>query len=116
VQDVLKLLIRNRLLFKTRKHLFEIFALISEFLIQKASLKTEWNNFFKSQNLIFRESVRAAYEVSIKTLTELSHKIDKFLIQNKQFGKTFTWGIFEWVSHAKLQKEEIEVKYRLLTE
>ena len=115
VEDTLKLMIRNEIMFSARTLLFEIFKLCLHYESLKDRLKEEWSAYARSQNMVNYDGVKLAYEEASNCILKLQELIKKFRTKFRNFGEDFVLNGYEWVSYLSLQKDEIEVKVKILT-
>ena len=115
VEDTLKLMIRNEIMFSARNLLFDIFKLWLHYESLKERLKEEWSSYARAQNMVNYDGVKLAYDEANASIWKLQGFIKRFLTEFKHFGKDFILNGYEWISYLNLQKEEIDVKVKILT-
>ena len=124
VEDTLKLLLRNRILFSSRKICLKVFDWISRYKIWKVQFKDDCQWYSQNENAVYYESVNKSYLNWKDILKELESFITKYLDQNSGFGKflthywvlekTFVINGTDWNRYWKLWKEEVEIKFGLI--
>lgn len=116
VEDTLKLLIRNKMLFGTRELLFKIFNWVAEYQKYKIQLNEDWQSYTQKKNMVYHDAVKFSYDKCSGLLNELTDLLKQFVKENKILGikNKFVLKKTEWIRYSDLQKQEIEIKAKVL--